>query len=125
MNENFIVIDATDDIVIGGFGNLEGNLSLLKYSYEEISQKMKENNNKEDDIRLVNSLLDSIRKLQQENQKYKEVIDKAIEYINEYAWQEDIIGDMFTVTGKPMIDKYMQLDWDNCNELLDILKGVE
>lgn len=76
MNENFIVIDATDDIVIGGFGNLEGNLGLLKYSYEEISQKTKENNNKEDDIRLVNSLLDSIRELQQENQKYKEVFDK-------------------------------------------------
>ena len=66
-----------------------------------------------------------IEGLEKENQKYKEVIDKAIEYINEYAWQEDIIGDMFTVTGKPMIDKYMQLDWDNCNELLDILKGVE
>lgn len=84
MNENFIVIDATDDIVIGGFGNLEGNLGLLRYSYEEISQKMKENNNKEDDIRLVNSLLDSIRELQQENQKYKEVINKAIELLGNY-----------------------------------------
>lgn len=70
-------------------------------------------------------LLRKVAELTDENQKYKEVIDKAIEYINEYAWQEDIIGDMFTVTGKPMIDKYMQLDWDNCNELLDILKGVE
>ena len=76
MNENFIVIDATDDIVIGGFGNLEGNLSLLKYSYEEISQKMKENNNKEDDIRLVNSLLDSIRELQQENQELKKQLEE-------------------------------------------------
>lgn len=70
-------------------------------------------------------LLKKVAELTDENSKYKEVIDKAIEYINEYAWQEDIIGDMFTVTGKPMIDKYMQLDWDNCNELLDILKGVE
>lgn len=70
-------------------------------------------------------LLRKVAELTDENQKYKEVIDKAIEYINEYAWQEDIIGDMFTVTGKPMIDKYMQLDWDNCNELLDILKEVE
>lgn len=97
MNENFIVIDATDDIVIGGFGNLEGNLGLLKYSYEEISQKMKENNNKEDDIRLVNSLLDSIRELQQENldlriqvsareevaNKYEKIIDKAIKFIED------------------------------------------
>lgn len=66
-----------------------------------------------------------IKNLREENKQLREVIDKAIEYINEYAWQEDIIGDMFTVTGKPMIDKYMQLDWDNCNELLDILKGVE
>lgn len=84
MNENFIVMDATDDIIIGGFGNLEGNLGLLKYRYEEISQKMKENNNKEDDIRLVNSLLDSIRELQHENQKYKEVIDKATELLGNY-----------------------------------------
>ena len=77
-------------------------------------------------------ILNIAKRLQQENQQLKEqlkqkedIINKAIEYINEYAWQEDIIGDMFTVTGKPMIDKYMQLDWDNCNELLDILKGVE
>lgn len=112
MNENFIVIDATDDIVIGGFGNLEGNLGLLKYSYEEISQKMKENNNKEDDIRLVNSLLDSIRELQQENQKYKEVIDKATEYING-AYE------MATYT------KSVVLDEENIEDLLDILKEVE
>lgn len=58
-------------------------------------------------------------------QKYKEVIDKAIEYINEYARKEDIIGDMYTVTGKLMVDKYMQLEWDNCKELLDILSVVE
>lgn len=58
-------------------------------------------------------------------QKYKEVIDKAKEYINVYAWKEDIIGDMYTVTGKPMVDKYMQLEWDNCKELLDILSVVE
>ena len=90
MNENFIVMDATDDIIIGGFGNLEGNLGLLKYRYEEISQKMKENNNKEDDIRLVNSLLDSIRELQQENLDLRiqvsareEVIDKAIKFIED------------------------------------------
>ena len=66
-----------------------------------------------------------IEKLQQENKKYKEVIDKAIEYINKYAWQEDIIGGIYTTTGKPAIDRYMQLEWDNCNELLDILKEVE
>ena len=63
--------------------------------------------------------------LENKNQKYKEVIDKAKEYINVYAWKEDIIGDMYTVTGKPMVDKYMQLEWDNCKELLDILSVVE
>lgn len=63
--------------------------------------------------------------VQHENQKYKEVIKKAIEYINKYAWQEDIIGGIYTTTGKPAIDRYMQLEWDNCNELLDILKEVE
>lgn len=55
----------------------------------------------------------------------EEVIKKAIEYINKYAWQEDIIGGIYTTTGKPAIDRYMQLEWDNCNELLDILKEVE
>ena len=66
-----------------------------------------------------------VNKILQENKKYKEVIDKAIEYINKYAWQEDIIGGIYTTTGKPAIDRYMQLEWDNCNELLDILKEVE
>ena len=61
---------------------------------------------------------------QRKMKKYKEVINKAIEYINEYAWQEDFIGDMYTTTGKPIVDKYMQLEQDNCNELLDILKEV-
>lgn len=66
-----------------------------------------------------------INKLQQENKKYKEVIDKAIEYINKYAWQEDIIGGIYTTNGKPATDRYMKLEWDNCNELLDILKGSD
>lgn len=123
MNENFIVIDATDDIVIGGFGNLEGNLGLLKYSYEEISQKMKENNNKEDNIRLVNSLLDSIRELHQENKKYKEVIDKAIEYIKSNPLV--IIGDY-----RYFVNDLLQME-ENFKEmsfirtLLEILKEVE
>ena len=115
MNENFIVIDATDDIVIGGFGNLEGNLGLLRYSYEEISQKMKENNNKEDDIRLVNSLLDSIRELQQENQKYKAVIDKTIEEI------AIIIRDCEESDKEDNLEPSL----NDLNYILDILKEVE
>ena len=89
----------------------------------------------------VDDLIDSIKELRKvptydellrENEKLKEqlkqkedIINKAIEYINEYAWQEDIIGDMYTTTGKSIVDKYMQLEWDNCKELLDILKEVE
>ena len=63
--------------------------------------------------------------LEQQCKKQKEVIDKAIEYINKYAWQEDIIGGIYTTNGKPATDRYMKLEWDNCNELLDILKEVE
>ena len=74
---------------------------------------------------VIQEFADTIIQLQQENQKYKEVIDKAIEYINKYAWQEDIIGGIYTTTGKPAIDRYMQLEWDNCNELLDILRGMK
>lgn len=92
--------------------------------------------NKEENIDYINSIHDSyikelqkqdeyIKQLQQQNTKYKEVIDKAIEYINKYAWQEDIIGGIYTTTGKPAIDRYMKLEWDNCNELLDILKEVK
>ena len=74
---------------------------------------------------VIQEFADTIIQLQQENKKYKEVIDRAIDYINKYAWQEDIIGGIYTTTGKPAIDRYMKLEWDNCNELLDILKEVE
>lgn len=74
---------------------------------------------------VTKEIIEEIEQLQQQCRKQKEVIDKAIEYINKYAWQEDIIGDIYTTTGKPAIDRYMQLEWDNCNELLDILKEVE
>ena len=50
--------------------------------------------------------------LQQENQKYKEVIDKATEYING-AYE------MATYT------KSVVLDEENIEDLLDILKEVE
>ena len=61
--------------------------------------------------------------LQQENQKYKEVIDKAIKYIDEYRDYQDVhkqIG----------IDQYEDVTEDilfekNIEELLDILKEVE
>ena len=73
--DKFIVTDATDIICIGGFGNDLGNIGLLKYNEQEITNMMIENNTKVDDIRLANSLLNTIK-------KQKEVIDRAIEYIN-------------------------------------------
>lgn len=73
----------------------------------------------------MNNWKEENQELKKQNKKYKEVIDKAIEYINKYAWQEEIISDIYTTNGKPAINRYMQLDWDNCNELLDILKEVE
>ena len=58
-----------------------------------------------------------IDELQQENKKYKEVIDKAIEYINKYesikAYYEYIDEDGY--------DEY-NYDEDFKKELLDILK---
>ena len=80
MNDKFMVIDATDEIVVGGFGNLEGNLGLLKYSKEEIRKMIKENNNENDNIRLINSLLQSLKELKEEKQ---ELIDYLKEEINE------------------------------------------
>ena len=57
----------------------------------------------------------------EENKRLHSIIKEVREYINEYAWQEDIINGIWTTTGEPMKDRYMQLDWDNCNELLEIL----
>lgn len=63
----FMVIDATDMLCIGGFGNKEGNIGLTKYSNEEIKGMILENNELDDTIRLVWSLLDTIRELNKEN----------------------------------------------------------
>lgn len=82
-DEKFLIIDGTDDMCIGGFGNDKGNIELLKYCEKEIAKKMLANNSKDDDIRLVNSLLRTIK-------NYKEIIDKAIEYIrSEYTITDD------------------------------------
>lgn len=56
---------------------------------------------------VIQEFADTIIQLQQENKKQKEVIDKAIEYIENVK----------------KIDDY--LDGCPCYELLDILKGVK
>ena len=78
--------------------------------------------NKEENIDYINNIHDSyikepqkqdefIKQLQQENQKYKEVIDKAIEYIDDW---------LFNVGGLGAC-----MDYKDINEILDILKEVE
>ena len=81
MNNKFEIIDVTDEIVIGGFGNLEGNLGLLKYNNEEIEQMIKENNNGNDNIRLIESLLGSLKELDQENQELKKQQKEFLEWL--------------------------------------------
>ena len=88
MNDKFIVIDATDDIVIGGFGNLEGNLGLLKYNKEDIRKMITENNDGNDNIRLINSLLQSLKELKEQLQQKEDIIDKIKDCIEEFLCSE-------------------------------------
>ena len=65
------------------------------------------------------SALKEIENLQQENQKYKEVIDKAIDLIEKSVTTD--IG----IDSNNNIIHYHQLTEDETSELLDILKEVE
>ena len=86
------------------FSNIESDLWELKHNVAYI--------NKKDYYGLSRDLLDYIRKIEQENKKYKEVIDKAIN--NSQYW----------------IDYYTRLNSDErialrLQENIDILKEVE
>lgn len=61
---------------------------------------------------VIQEFADTIIQLQQENQKYKEVIDKAIEYIKG-AYE------------MALYTKSVSLEEENIEELLDILKGSD
>ena len=129
--------------LIGYYDGLKGVIELLKEENQELKKQLHDASIQiqemiEQDIECPSncSKLKELKKrlevgekqyndVVEKMEKQREVIDKAIEYINEYAWKEDIIGDIYTVTGKPMVDKYMQLEWDNCKELLGILSEVE
>ena len=63
----------------------------------------------------------AIRELQQENKKYKEVIDKAIKYIKIYRSYKKIDNKDY-LKGR---DEIGCLDICQVDELLDILKEVE
>lgn len=61
-------------------------------------------------------MANTIDKLQHENKKYKEVIDKAIEYIESKEYEY----------GDEEQDNYIyDIGFDEINELLDILKGMK
>ena len=62
-------------------------------------------------IGYYDGLKQGIGELQQENQKYKEVIDKAIEYLDDW---------LFNVGGLGAC-----MDYKDIKEILDILKEVE
>lgn len=76
IEDKFIITDVTDLIVLSGFGNLQGNLRLLKYTEKEIEEMVKENNNEDETINLVNSLLKSLKTLNQENKRLKKQLQK-------------------------------------------------
>ena len=63
----------------------------------------------------VKDVQKAIKKLQQENQKYKEVIDKAIEYIKKRFYFNEETGEYSLLH---------TFNKDNVKELLDILKEV-
>ena len=60
---------------------------------------------------VIQEFIDTIFQLQQENQKHKEVIEKAIEYIDDW---------LFNVGGMGAC-----MDYKDIKEILDILKGGE
>ena len=92
---------------------------------KDIEELLEENEKLKAELQLYQGALKREHEAIHRANDLEERIDKAIEYINKYAWQEDIIGGIYTTNGKPAIDRYMQLEWDNCNELLEILKEVE
>ncbi len=108
MNDKFIIYDATDIVVIGGFGNLDGNLGLLKYNNEEIKQMIKENNNGNDNIRLIESLLNSLKELDQKNQELKKQFEVGEQQYNDLVEEKEKLKE--------------QLDYLRSGEYLNQLK---
>ena len=66
---------------------------------------------------LGNEIAKSISDLEKENQKYKEVINKAIKYIEENKQHEYRNGNLD--------EYYLELNEKEMTELLNILKEVE
>ena len=89
----------------------EKRLLLSKFTSGYFVSSAKENekwNNIEQQYRISKEIYEDIEQLQLENKKYKEVIDKAIKYIEQHA---------ITVTDGTVTT--------NKHELLDILREVK
>lgn len=69
---------------------------------------------------VIQEFADTIIQLQQENQKYKEVIDKAIEYINNLECLHIGIGE-----NEYNLDKMYGSTKNYVRDLLEILKGSD
>lgn len=134
MNNKFIVQDTTDEIVVGGFGNLEGNLGLLKYSKEEIRKMITENNNGNDNIRLINSLLQSLKELKEQycertdcsgrlgNSKKVEELEKENQQLKD-NWNKlkqyllnGVSSNNYIITENSMLYKMQELEKSDSNE---------
>lgn len=135
------VIEELDELLIyndfndttSGFDNVKETLKFYLSDYETLEEYMKqvepnfnshiEKGTIEMNNEYYNLMEEKMARLINENQKYKEVIDKAIKYIDEYRDYQDVhkqIG----------IDQYEDVTEDilfekNIEELLDILKEVE
>ena len=89
---------------------------FTKYNIENINDDDLKYNHyleKENEDKLINE----IELLEQENKKYKEVINKAIKYIEENKQHEYRNGNLD--------EYYLELNEKEMTELLDILKEVE
>lgn len=85
--------------------------------YKLIEKKFKQNIEDETTLNLALDVLNQRENLTQENQKYKEVINKAIKYIEENKQHEYRNGNLD--------EYYLELNEKEMTELLDILKEVE
>ena len=91
------------------------NEEEIKEILEEL-ENMYEISELEEQVNNINKIRDYIINLQQENQKYKEVIEKAIEYIESKEYEY----------GDEEQDNYIyDIGFDEINELLDILRRMK
>ncbi len=100
------------------FRYLCGNIACM--SVDSVSgEKVHNDINNEEAIILFNSLVGgkddckTIKTLQQQNEKYNQVIDKLKEFINQHAYRPSILRGQ------------LNLNYKEFDELLDILKEVE